>query len=162
MLDEIDRAAGHCRDHHRCARRHEPTSAWTVQQQLEHLLQTDRSILGWLHTVADGSAVSDGIGSPTMPGRVVMTLGIIPRGRGRAPDFTRPQGIDPAAIEAGFAEVRARTEALTDHLPALATDRRTLKHPALGYYTAAQWLRFAQIHHRHHGNIIRDILKATR
>jgi hypothetical protein len=132
-----------------------------VQQQLEHLLLVDRGILAWLHAVAKGMMASDGPGSLTWPGRLVIRTGFIPRGKGRAPDRSRPEAMALPALQSGFVEVRAEAEALADLLPTLAADACTRRHPALGYFTPPQWLRFAHVHHRHHRKIIRDIVKAT-
>ncbi len=129
-----------------CARRHDPTSAWSVQQQLEHLLRVDRHILTWLHAVAN----------------LVIRTGFIPRGKARAPDVAKPDGLELPAIQSGFAEVRDEATALADLLATIAADPCTRKHYVLGYFTPPQWLRFAHVHHHHHDKIIRDILKATR
>lgn len=161
-MNEIASSIARASDQDACAQRHAATSAWSIGQQLEHLLLTDRVILAWLHAVAKGMMASDGPGGPTWRGQVVIRAGFIPRGKGRAPDVTRPDGMELPAIRSGFAEVQDEAEALADLLPTLAADSCTRRHPALGYFTPPRWLRFAQVHHRHHGKIIRDILKATR
>lgn len=161
-MNGIDRSIAHAGDEDACARRRASVSRWSVQQQLEHLLLTDRVILAWLHAVAKGMIASDGLGGPTWRGHVVIGIGFIPRGKGRAPDVTRPDGMELPTIRSGFGEVQDQVKALADLLPTLAADSCTRRHPALGYFTPPRWLRFAQVHHRHHGKIIRDILKATR
>lgn len=161
-MNGIDRSIAHAGDEDACARRRESVSRWSVQHQLEHLLLTDRVILAWLHAVAKGMMASDGLGGPTWRGHVVIGIGFIPRGKGRAPDVTRPDGMELPTIRSGFGEVQDQVKALADLLPTLAADSCTRRHPALGYFTPPRWLRFAQVHHRHHGKIIRDILKATR
>jgi len=162
LLAEIDRAASHSHDPDVCARRHDPTSAWSVQQQLEHLLLVDRRILAWLHAVAKGMMASDGSRGATLRGHLVIRTGFIPRGKARAPDVARPDDLELPAIQSGFAEVRDEAAALADLLPTIAADPCTRKHHVLGYLTPQQWLRFAYVHHHHHNKIIRDILKATR
>lgn len=161
-MNGIDRSIAHAGDEDACAQRRASVSRWSVQQQLEHLLLTDRVILAWLHAVAKGMIASDGLGGPTWRGHVVIGIGFIPRGKGRAPDVTRPDGMELPTIRSGFGEVQDQVKALADLLPTLAADSCTRRHPALGYFTPPRWLRFAQVHHRHHGKIIRDILKATR
>ena len=161
-MNEIDRSIARAGDEDACAERRESVSRWSVQQQLEHLLLTDRVVLAWLHAVAKGMIASDGLGGPTLRGRVVIGTGFILRGKGRAPDVTRPDGMELPAIRSGLLEAQDQAKALADLLPTLAADSCTRRHPALGYFTPPQWLRFAHVHHRHHGKIIRDILKATR
>lgn len=161
-MNGIDHSIARAGDEDACAQRHASVSRWSVQQQLEHLLLTDRVILAWLRAVAKGMMASDGPGGPTWRGHLVIGTGFIPRGKGRAPDVTRPDGMELPAIQSGFAEVRDEAESLADLLSTLAADSCTRRHPALGYFTPSQWLRFAMVHHRHHRKIIRDILKATR
>lgn len=135
-------------------------SAWTVHQHLEHLWRADEAIVGWLKDVRDDTAATDGSGS-TVPGTLVMWLGMIPRGRGRAPEFTKPVGVDLPRIAAGFRTVREDVEMLEGAVDWLAAAAATRRHPVLGCYTAAQWLRFAHIHHVHHRRIIEEIRAAS-
>lgn len=134
-------------------------SGWSVHQHLEHLWRADTSIVGWLLAVRDGTAESDGAG-PTAPGRVVMWLGRIPRGKGRAPGFAIPAGAALPDIVAGFEAVRGDVAELGGALGLLASASTIRGHHLLGGYTAAQWLRFAHIHHVHHRRLIEDIRAA--
>lgn len=161
LLDGIDRAAQLAQDEDACGRRHEPVSAWSVQLQLEHLLLADRFIVAWLHGVAKGMMATDGPARLTIPGRMVLITGFIPRGKGRAPDFTRPEGLELSTIGSGFSEVRNETVELAKCLDGLAVDPTTRRHPVLGLLTPPQWIRFAHVHHRHHDKIIGTILAAN-
>jgi hypothetical protein len=134
-------------------------SEWSVHQHLEHLWRADAEIVGWLGRVRDGAATTDGPGS-TVPGAVVLWLGMIPRGKGRAPQFTRPAGSQLEEIVAGLHAVREDVEILGGDLDGLAAAPMTRRHPLLGCYTAVQWLRFIHIHHVHHRHIIEDIRAA--
>jgi hypothetical protein len=134
-------------------------SGWTVHQHLEHLWRADTVIVGWLRDVRDGTAQTDGA-SPTVAGTIVMWLGAIPRGRGRAPEFTKPVGAETTEIVAGFQTIRDDVEMLGETLNRLAATTITRRHPLLGCYTPAQWLRFAHIHHVHHRRIIEEIRRA--
>ncbi len=131
-------------------------SGWTVRQHLEHLWRVDSGIVGWVKRVRDETVTSDGVGR-TGPGTLVMWLGAIPRGKGRAPESTRPVGAELDEIVAGFRTVRSDVEVLGEALDRLAAVKVTRRHPLLGCYTAAQWLRFAHIHHVHHRRIIEEI-----
>ncbi len=134
-------------------------SGWTVHQHLEHLWRSDTAIVGWLEDVRDGTAETDGPGM-TVPGTVVMWLGMIPRGKGRAPESTKPAAGELEEIVAGFRALRDDVEGLGAAMNRLASATTTWRHPLLGCYTAAQWLRFAHIHHVHHRRIIEEILAA--
>ncbi len=97
---------------------------------------------------------------PSLVGHVILLTGRIPRGRAKAPDFVEPQGLERQAIVAGLGETRGRLIALDGRLEELRRLEATIAHPILGGFTAARWLRFAHIHHLHHGRIIDDILDA--
>jgi hypothetical protein len=134
-------------------------SGWSVHQHLEHLWRADAEIVGWLARVREGAVASDGPGS-TIAGAVVLWLGMIPRGKGRAPQFTRPAGSQLQEIVAGFQAVRQDVEILGGALDRLAAATTTRRHPLLGCYTAAQWLRFIHVHHVHHRRIIEEVCAA--
>ena len=148
-----------------CQARAPGVSAWSVGEQLEHLLLSDRRILGGIEGVLEASAqgtAPPGEGGPTLIGRFILWSGIVPRGRAKAPESTVPEGMAAADLVRGFAEVRAGVEALGARLGEIQRAPSTRAHPILGHFTATQWLRFTGVHHRHHGKIVRDILKASR
>lgn len=175
FLAELDRALQWAGDPAVFEARAEDVSAWAVGEHLEHLLRADRVVLGWWEAVAEGRPEAgvrsadpgdpDGVrgaetirGSPTWRGRAVLWTGWIPRGKGRSPNFALPQGRPRREVEGGLREVRERAVRLGPALPALGCWKGRLRHPALGNFTAVQWLRFTGIHHAHHGKIIRDVL----
>ena len=88
---------------------------------------------------------------------MVLTTGLIPRGRGRAPAPFVPTGIKPAAVLAGLEEVAERFADLRPKLATIDKATWTVRHPILGHFRPAQWLRFVAVHHRHHDKIIEDI-----
>jgi len=161
LLDELGIVAGLSRDQEACGLIAPKISGWTIQQHLEHLWRSDRMIVDWLGRVGEGSVTTDGSGF-TVPGLAVIWLGRIPRGRGRAPEVTRPAGTTPTEVAEGFEALRLHVERLGDVLDRIAGSSTTRRHPALGCYTAAQWLRFAHIHHLHHRSIIEDIRAAAK
>lgn len=135
-------------------------SAWSVRNHLEHLYLSDRAVLGW---AADALARPNPSEREQSPNEIAVTLlarGAIPRGRGSAPDFTRPTGLSPLLLQAGFTTLRAAADQLAPHTAELDACLHTLPHPALGHFTPAEWLRFLHLHHQHHHTIISDILAA--
>jgi len=120
----------------------------------------DQAILEWIRTVVDGTVDPDPPGRPTVPGYVVLTLGFIPRGRGRAPKGAHPEDRNRAELVVGYAEVGALAESLRGDLPGISRAGQVRRHPMLGCFTARQWLAFTDIHHRHHQKIITDIVRA--
>lgn len=134
-------------------------SSWGVSQHLEHLWRVDDDTVRWLTGVVDG-AVSSRESARTLPGTIVLWTGRIPRGRGRAPEAVMPQNLNIAEVLAGLKDVESRVLHLEPSLNAIATSSVARRHPVLGSYTAAQWLRFTLIHHHHHRRIIEEILSA--
>lgn len=135
-------------------------SAWSVQDHLEHLIFSDREVLGW---------VVEALGRPNpearehLPHEIGVSLlayGSIPRGRGPAPEFTQPAGLERADLQEGLRELRGLSAGLASQAAELDACRHTLPHHVLSHFTPSEWLRFLHLHHRHHEAIIRDILAA--
>lgn len=158
MIDELDASIALSREPSKCACQMQNVSAWAVRQHLEHLLLSDTAIVGWLNQVSLGEADSAGPGGPALAGHFVLWFQMIPRGKGRAPDFTMPTNTDLARIQEGLGSMHKAVEGLKEALPALAQSSCTRRHHVLGFFTPAKWLRFAHIHHMHHRKIIDDIL----
>ena len=97
---------------------------------------------------------------PQEIGVSLLERGSIPRGRGPAPEFTLPAGMQPADLRTGFQELRAQATHLAARVEELDACLHTLPHHVLGHFTPAEWLRFLHLHHRHHDAIIQDILSA--
>lgn len=136
--------------------RAQEVSGWSVAEQLEHLLLTDRMILDGFATLLAGTKTSAG-GGPTAIGRFILLSGYIPRGRGRAPKGVVPGTLSPSEIASGFEEVKMRFEKLAPQLGEIEASGATYRHPLLGDFNPGQWLRFVKIHHHHHQKLIRDI-----
>ena len=135
-------------------------SAWSVRDHLEHLLLADRHVLGW---VVDALARPNPAAREHLPHEIGVSLlayGSIPRGRGPAPEFTRPAGLEPADLQEGFRELRGLAAGLASQPAELDACLHARPHHVLGHFTPAEWLRFLHLHHRHHEAIIRDILAA--
>jgi len=135
-------------------------SAWTVQDHLEHVLLSDRSVLNWILKALARPNPETREQFPQEIGVALLAYGSIPRGRGPAPDFTLPAGLESADLRAGFEALSGLATDLEPRLALLDACQLTLPHHVLGHFTPAEWLRFLDLHHRHHEAIIRDILAA--
>lgn len=144
-------------DHPDPARRHETVSSWCVGQQVDHTLKVAASILERLGQ--DGKEPKTPI---SFEGRVVLALGWIPRGVGKAPELSHGVLRPPGELRAAMAGVRALVERLRQEPARISHRRRTVRHPRFGGLTPAQALRFAEIHTRHHLKILRDIDRIDR
>lgn len=156
ILGQIDQLLAIAEDTGGFATAETAVSHWSPLRHAEHLARADRAALHQLE-----SALERGGGPrPRISGRVCLGLGWIPRGVGKAPQPTRPEGIEPAAIAEELRGVRHHVEALASKLPEIANARGRASHPIFGGLTGAQWLRFLWVHHHHHLKIVRDIRKA--
>jgi hypothetical protein len=135
-------------------------SRWTVGKQLEHLLLSDETILDRFDRLQDGREGPDP-GGPTMLGRLILKTGFIPRGFGKAPGIAKPAGRDAADIAAGLRRLRERVDELDEQLPLLEEAGWRCRHPYFGALEIGEWMRFMDVHHRHHLKIVRDIRKAA-
>lgn len=127
-------------------------SAWSVSEQIDHVLKVRRSIFELLLSQP-----------PTLPhgmnlmGRVAFTLGWIPRGVGKSPERLRGQPKTAEELHAAIAVGAETLGRLRQAEVVLKNPAPVLPHPRFGGLRALEALRFADIHDRHHLSLIRDI-----
>lgn len=131
-------------------------SAWSVAEQVDHLVKVEQSIFSHLltRTPAVGKSIS-------WAGRFVLLTGWIPRGVASSPKRLRGTAAGPeelgTALEAcreTFRRLAAEPDPLLDSVP-------SLPHKIFGAFTAVEALRFVPIHTRHHLKIVADIRKSA-
>ena len=135
-------------------------SKWSVKDHLEHLSIAHGGIVSWIERAREGDPKLDTGGHPSVFGRIVLLVGAVPRGQGKAPERTLPMGISAEELAARLRGIRERVEGLEGGLAQLHASRATRNHFALGGLNATQWLQFMVIHHNHHQKIIQDVLEA--
>lgn len=95
-------------------------------------------------------------GRVNFSGWVVLNLGWIPRGKGKAPRASRPkEQIDVPSLAARASETRERIK----QLPEL-NKNQYFQHPYFGDLNLKRTIRFLEIHTKHHLKIIEAILRA--
>lgn len=157
VLDDLSELIDIAADQGKLALKVPKVSSWSVADQIEHLRLADLSIVRAIRGLdADGPRQ----GSPRFVGRLVLATAFIPRGKGRAPGITSPDHPDLQQLPDRLGVAREEYASLHERLGALADSPATIRHPALGHFTAAQLLAFGVIHHRHHRKIINDICRA--
>ncbi|MDX1546500.1 MAG: DinB family protein [Rhodothermales bacterium] len=133
-------------------------SAWSPGGHLHHLSAINAQVLGSLLRALEGDDVLTPGGSPTWIGRLLLGLGRLPRGKGRAPKrFHPPDDLTPESVAQVLAEARRSLDAIGPHLGRLAALDGRMTHSLLGRFDAVEWLRFARIHTAHHLRIARDV-----
>jgi len=161
LLAGLDLMIEQVSDPVRCEASAPVISKWSVKDHLEHLSIANGTTVKWLERARDGDPELDTGGRPNMVGRVVLLSGAFPRGRGKAPEGTRPQGTSAAELAERLRRARERVEGLEGSLAQLQASPATRNHFAFGDLNAIQWLQFAALHTEHHQKIIRDMLEAT-
>ncbi len=160
ILGQLDELLPVAREPEVSQLRAKSVSGWSIAEQLEHLLIADRNTLKALEGMVNGTLDSQG-GQPSLPGRLILGLQFIPRGTGRAPESSRPKGLQAFEIDSGLEDVRQRFRDWGSRLGELEKCPATCRHGILGHFTAFQWLKFVKIHQHHHWKIVRDIRKAA-
>lgn len=131
-------------------------SAWCPAEHLDHLTKASSSIF---RRLLDGGAAPPRH-AINLIGRLVLTLGWIPRGRGKTPERLSGTRANCAALLASIDEMESLARQLD---PGALTPVRTpvVPHPKFGGLTPAQALRFVAIHNEHHLRIIMDMERSA-
>jgi hypothetical protein len=135
----------------RITQRNSVVSGWSVGQHWDHLLKVDITVL---ESLCSNNAFP--ITKPkSIIGWLVLFTGFIPRGKANSPQ--KLVGEEVAADI--LLEQTKRAVRLLDAVPLsrLAVRNPFMEHPFLGAFTAADWVRFLLIHHRHHQKIVVSI-----
>lgn len=137
-------------------------SGWSVGQHVEHLARSNGGVLRQLETLlADPGKAAPLAGGPSFVGRVVLLVGRIPRGRGDSPASVRPQGVARDEVERVLAQARERVARLAGRAAEIDRLPARFPHPIFGPLTAPQWMRFLDVHNRHHLRIVDDVERAA-
>ncbi|MBI4605322.1 MAG: DUF1569 domain-containing protein [Planctomycetes bacterium] len=137
-------------------------SEWSAARHLVHLALVNEAAFDHIEALLDGrSGPCKAGGRLTLIGALVLGTGWIPRGKGKAPQRVVPPG-EARRREADEALRRSedRLEALAPHSSRLRSAPGRVHHFVFGDLTAAQWLRMARVHARHHLRIVRYIERA--
>ena len=133
-------------------------SKWSYGEQLEHLYRSSHYVLDRLEESMAGENRKGRIG---FWGRGLMVGGFIPR-------YWFPT-IPPLVPQSGTEEhigplregLRERVAQIEWRLEQIKASPGRSMHPRMKYLTSSQWLYFADVHHRHHLSLMRDILAAA-
>ncbi|PEN13570.1 hypothetical protein CRI94_09675 [Longibacter salinarum] len=132
-------------------------SDWSPAQHLYHILGSTAMMMKAATLLAKGAVKGD---EPrlTKAGRTVLTTEIIPRGIAQAPDNTRPpEDLSEQTLQESFARSAGKMNTAIHAAKDGAPDDTGLEHPMWGVLTVPEWFRAANVHCRHHLDIIGDI-----
>jgi hypothetical protein len=141
-----------------------------LEKQIPHqgLLnpQVSKAAVGWHieHALLTLQVISEALNRSTpshykssfdMRRQVVMLLGIIPRGKVKAPTVVRPsQNYNEASLQQHLLTVKEGLKSLEN-----VTPDHYFSHPFLGDFKLKPALKFMNVHTHHHLKIINDIMK---
>jgi hypothetical protein len=146
--------AAHCHDN--LELQFPGVSRWSLGKHLEHLYLSSHYVLDRLEESMSGANWAERMG---LYGRSLMLAGFLPRGVFRTIPPLQPSGGSIEAIRALKNSLDRRLEKINWDLDNINASVGRSRHPRMKYLTASEWLFFADIHHRHHLAIIRDILR---
>ena len=148
MKNEIDQALQYAGQPDRTA---PAVSHWSIHQHLAHIALSLLRFAGAIRGINAGEGQPGG--RPKTAARLILLTGKIPRGRAQSPDHVIPADApEPARIRKLIEEARVAL-----HAAGQPQGKNRIEHPLLGPFTAKQWLRFAEVHTRHHLAIAREI-----
>lgn len=132
--------------------RNEEISHWSVGQQIEHILLTDKEVL---QQIIHHFMFNPEEGKPTtLFGYLMLFTGYIPRGKGVSPTKTVPKELEERQLYPLHKQVEKKKPLIEQSLYAFP-------HPYFGMLTIKQWLRFLDVHTNHHLKIIRELLRSS-
>ena len=140
------------------ARRAPSVSGWSAAEHAEHLVLTNNSILDGLFAALEKSEQRPE--RITGFGRLVLALGWIPRGKGKAIEPVQPKDIPHDGLLDSLDRMAGRIGDFAGRVDQLEAAGATLKHPYFGHLGPRRWLRFIDIHQRHHLKILADMRRA--
>jgi hypothetical protein len=160
LLPSCDEALALCaRDDAELYRRAPGVSGWSVAQHIDHMARALRGCLASASHILDGKA--ERAGQPSEIGRAIFAAGAIPRGQAQAPERTLPaERPEREELRRLLESARERAESLRAREAELSQAEGRVEHFDLGALDAGEWLRFADIHMRHHLDMIQDISRA--
>ncbi len=133
-------------------------SGWSVAEHVEHLARAHNPLFVKLAELAETDDPALAHGRMTLVGLWVLWTGRIPRGRGKAPERTRPTAGSLHQVRSLVAESSESFERLAARRSELEAVRARIDHPYFGRLLPRHWLRFVELHHDHHLAIVREIL----
>jgi DinB family protein len=137
-------------------------SAWSVAEHLYHVcLATDLALRNVASLVSGRGRHITSEGAPNDLALQVLTEGCYPRGESQAPRMVQP----PSSVDLELLDQEvellgqglSRTDAILEQV---ADAPNRIPHQHLGQLNAAQWLRFARLHARHHLAIATDVARS--
>ena len=131
---------------------------WSPVEIVEHLTRAySGTAKGFERCVEKGTPLVTGITAKQRLGQLALiTFGYFPAGR-EAPSYIVPTGeLDLGAVLDAVRRDLARLDAAAARARQALGTGKMLDHPILGALTVDQWMKFHEVHTRHHARQIRE------
>jgi len=151
MIDEATSGAGE-----ESRTRRDPAQ-WSVAEIVEHLVRAySGTTKGFERCLDKGAPLASGVSLKQLVAQIALIeLGYFPEGR-QAPKHIIPTGeIDLPALLAAVPRELARLDDVAGKTKMALGSGKILDHPILGALTVDQWLKFHEVHTKHHIRQIR-------
>ena len=133
-------------------------TGWSAAGHLWHLEASNRGALAAVRMIQRGRGAAD----PVAPAaRAFLDADVFPPGRKAPEAFHPPDAFTLADLAAAVERNAAGWAALRADADALGALAGTIPHPVLGPLGAAEWVRFAALHTRHHDGLVAAMLEGA-
>lgn len=133
--------------------KNELVSNWSIYQQVEHILIATNNVAKMILAGEEPKEVK----KRTLLGYIVLTFGVIPRGKAQAPKMSIPKGVLQSELLDLFKESKKGIEEVEKLGKKIDSCLVVGNHPYFGGLNTKEWLRFIEVHTNHHLKIIDDI-----
>ena len=131
-------------------------SGWSIGEHLYHITLANASIPKLIERLKAGTLGNEE--DQPKPEQVgILEQGYIPAGRDAPKRVVPPAELNSELLNRDFNRMRAATQRIEPLLDELATINRRFPHMFFGPLSATEWVRFMEVHTRHHMNIIEKI-----
>jgi len=135
-----------------------PIGGWSYSEVYSHIFDSSLLAMQPMEDCINGTGLER---KTAFPVKLILFFGSLPPGKFKVPEklVSRVKKISKAEAEAFINEFLLRLQR-DEQLIGNASKEIKNKHPRLGYLNAAQWLRFIEIHLKHHYKQLKRIEKS--
>lgn len=135
---------------------------WSYAEVYSHIYTANHACFMALENCIKGKAEVTSL-KATLPGRIILFIGLFPPVKIKAPAriAAMVQKIDREDALRQLQQMREMLQKVLPGIPAAAPNQKA-SHPRMGYFDARQWLRFIEIHTRHHLKQLQRIEKGLK
>ena len=132
-------------------------SGWSIGEQLYHITLANASIPKLIERMKEGRLGNEE-DEPQLEKIALIEQGIIPGGRQAPERVIPPTDLNKDLLNRDYSRMRKATQRLAPLLDELHDIPNRFPHMFFGPLSAVEWVRFMEIHTRHHMNIVEKLV----